>query len=594
MVSPGSDAHRLGTVYTLSPNWGALVGHFSYKINQDTGEQWLETSLRGKLLLNTAILNKDTAFTDEERQQFGLQGKLPMQVETLEQQVDRAYRQFTRYTNDLSKNIYLTSLRDRNETLFYNLLSRHIAEMLPVIYTPIVGTAVKEFCNEFRSPRGLYISYEDKGQIREMLRNRTHPDVDLIVATDGGGVLGIGDQGVGAMDIPIAKLMVYTTFGGVHPSRTLPIMLDVGTDNERLLNDPLYLGWRHPRVTQQQFDEFVEEFLEAIAAEFPHCLVHWEDLGQVNAWNVLNKYQDQHCIFNDDIQGTGAVTIAAIAAACKGLEQPLTDQRIVVFGAGTAGMGIVEQIDDAMQRAGLSAEATKANFWLIDRQGLLTSETEGTTAAQQPYLRDASACQDWARNAQGAIELLEVIKQVKPTILIGSSAVAKAFTKEVVTTMAEHVQRPIIMPLSNPTDRAEAHPQDLLQWTDGQAVVATGSPFMGIAFKDEFRDIAQSNNALAFPGIGLGVLAAKASRCTENMLAAASRAISEQAPIHKDSYANCLPSLAMAYNLSEHIAIAVAEQARIDGVATVSDEISMAERVANNRWQPQYLPLRAV
>ena len=565
--------------------------HFKYVLDEKTGQQYLETSLTGKLLLNTTILNKGTAFSEEERKLFGLRGKLPVCVESLSQQVQRAYKQFKRYQTDLSRNIYLNNLRDRNETLFYCLLSQHISEMMPIIYTPIVGTAVKEYSNEFRQPRGVYLTYGDK-DLNGLLRNRTHPNIDLIVVTDGRGVLGIGDQGVGAMDIPIAKLMVYTLFGGIHPSRTLPVMLDVGTDNQALLNDPMYLGWRHPRVKGRDYDKFVERFVKAVQEEFPNAFLHWEDLGQIEAWNILNKYQHRLCTFNDDIQGTGCVTIGALYAAMKGLKQSWRDQRIVIFGAGTAGMGIADQIYAAMMRDGLTPEEARNRMWLIDRPGLLTTSVANVTPAQVTFLRKAEECNDWSRDEQGTINLMEVAARVKPTILIGCSAVAGAFNESVIKEILQHVPRPIIFPLSNPTERAEAHPADLLNWSHGEAIIATGSPFMGIAFKNENKDIPQSNNALAFPGIGLGILAAKATRCTESMIFAASDAISQLAPILQDPYANCLPSLKDARDISFHIAVSVVHQAIKEGVARIDDTLSVEDRVNNTRWTPSYLPLK--
>lgn len=550
----------------------------SFELIKDpkTNEQWIETAMTGKALLNSALLNKGTAFTMEERHIFDLTGKLPAKVETLEEQMARAYEQYKRYQTDLSRNIYLNNLRDRNETLFYALLKRHIAEMMPIIYTPIVGTAVKEYSREFRSPRGLYIGYEDKDQIRDILKNRTHPHIDLMVVSDGGGVLGIGDQGVGAMDIPIAKLMVYSLFAGIHPSRTLPIMLDVGTDNQTLLQDPFYLGRRHPRVSDAQYDEFIELFVKACQEEFPHAFLHWEDLGQRNAQAILKNYRLRTCTFNDDIQGTGVVTVAALLAASDALKLRLDEHRMVVFGAGTAGMGIVEQIVQAMQMQGTSLEAARACFWLLDKPGLLTVNM-ALTDAQRPYAKQVTS-------GSAALNLYQVVEQVKPTVLIGASAVPGAFTKEVIQQMAAHCKRPIIFPLSNPTERMEAHPKDLLDWTKHRGLIATGSPF---------ENIAQSNNAFAFPGIGLGVIAARATTLSDTMLWKACQVLSQYAPIHHDPQGAVLPALIQAREISHHIAEAVALQAVEEGVSPLTIEQVQSE-VQALIWEPRYLPFKLV
>ena len=563
-----------------------------FKQTKDTsGNSVIATPLEGKALLNSALLNKGTAFTLEERERFGLLGKLPSRVETLDEQVARAYEQYRRYKNDLSRNIYLNNLRDRNETLFYRLLSEHATEMLPIIYTPIVGTAVKEYSREFRAPRGLYITYPDRHHIDEILQNRTHPDIHLIVATDGGGVLGIGDQGIGAMDIPIAKLMVYTLFGGIHPSATLPIMLDVGTNNEELLNDPLYLGCRHPRISDSQYDEFIDLFMKAVRRQFPLAFLHWEDLGQRNAHLLLQRYGHNDCTFNDDIQGTGAVTLAALAAAIKSIGQPLAQQRIVVFGAGSAGMGITEQIMAGLQVAGLTSEQAHACFWLVDRAGLLTDEMTQLTPAQRPYARKSADVASWSRDMAGIIDLAEVVHHVKPTVLIGCSTVTGAFHEAIVREMSSYCERPIIFPLSNPTERAEAKPHDLIAWTQGRAIIATGSPFADVIWQNKVIRIPQCNNALVFPGIGLGVLAVRARYLSEKMIWAACVAIADCAPINQYSHAPVLPFLGDARALSRIVAIAVATEAVKEGLARVeATEDDVETLVDGLRWQPEYLP----
>lgn len=570
---------------------------FTLKIDPKTNEKYLATDLTSKGLLNSSLLNKGTAFTNEERVKFGLLGKLPFEVETLDEQVKRVYDQLQRYDNNLNKNIFLNNLLNINATLFYKLCFEHLEELLPVIYTPIVGNAVKSFCNEFRSPRGLYISYPDRHRIPEILSNRTHAEVDIIVATDGEGVLGIGDQGVGGMDISIAKLMVYTICGGIFPGHTLPILLDVGTNNEDLLNNPLYLGWSHKRITGDEYDEFMDLFVQAVKDKMPKAFLHWEDFGRDNARRVLDNYHDKVCSFNDDIQGTGAVACATVLAGVKANKQKLTEQKIVVFGAGTAGAGIADELYRAMHRAGLSEQQARDKFWLLDKNGLLTTDSTDVLFFQKPYLREASEVKNWKCREKGYIGLLEVIENIKPTVLIGTSAVSGAFSERIVNTMLTNLEsqniRPIILPLSNPTERSEAQPSDLVAWTEGKALIATGSPFKPITYNNRTYEIAQSNNALVFPGIGLGVCVARPRQLTNNMIWAACEALSDHSPILKDPTAPLLPRLNDAHLVARDIAKAVVEQAITDGVA---DKLSAEEielRLKNKTWKPEYLELRS-
>ena len=561
-----------------------------FKLQKDkiSGDEWIETSLTGKPLLTTPQLNKGTAFTQEERLVFGLIGKLPPQVESLEEQVKRAYQQYESYQSNLQKNIYLNTIHDINQVLFYKLVSQYITEVMPLIYTPIVGTAVKEFSREFRQPRGLYVAYPSRQYINEILDNRSNPDIDIIVVTDGEGVLGIGDQGVGAMDISIAKLMVYTLCGGIDPSRTLPVQLDVGTDNQKLLNDPFYLGWRHPRLRGDDYNQFVDDFVAAVKKKFPNVLLHWEDFGRSTAHRHLNHHRTSLCTFNDDIQGTGVVTLAALHSAIKANHSTLDEQRIIVFGAGTAGTGISDQIFAAMINAGMKAEEAHKHFWLIDRQGLLVDDMSDLTPEQIPYARRAAEVAA-LRTQNSTITLLDVIKQIKPTILIGTSTLGGAFTKEIVETMAAHTQRPIIFPLSNPTENSEANPTDLLAWTNGNVLIATGSPYDDVVFNNRFKRIAQSNNALAFPGIGLGVIAVKAKYISDAMLWAACEALSQQAPIRHDENAALLPSLEHAQEVAKAIAIAVANQAIAENLAqTLPKNKSIEKIIEELMWKPKY------
>ncbi len=562
-----------------------------FKLIKNTNGEYIETSIAGKLLLNTAALNKETAFSEAERSEFNLLGKLPAQVETLAEQVKRAYWQFQSYATMLQKNIYLNNLHDKNQVLFYKLVSEHLVEILPCIYTPIVGTAVKEYSREFRQARGLYIAYPYRDKIAEILDNRSHPEIDLIVVTDGEGVLGIGDQGIGGMDIPIAKLMVYTLCAGINPLRTLPILLDVGTDNQELLADPLYLGLRHPRIRGAEYDAFIEQFVTAVQSKFPNVFLHWEDFGRSTARHILDQYKDKLCTFNDDIQGTGAVTLAAILAAAKATGSSIEKQRVVLFGAGTAGTGIADQICAAMMRAGLTEAEARQRFWLVDRPGLLLSNMPDLTSGQMPYAHKPEEVANWQVSSPVGISLYDTITHAQPTILIGCSTQGGAFKQEIIRELTRYNKHPIIFPLSNPTEHAEATPADILQWTNGQAIVATGSPFEDVNFNGQIIKIGQCNNALVFPGIGLGLLAIQAKQLTDDMLWAATQALVENAPVLKDMHAPVLPLMQDARVVARKIALAVAQQAQRDGLAQL-EIADLERRIDELMWQPHYVPLR--
>ena len=565
-----------------------------FKVNRDkhTGELFIETSISGKLLLTTPQLNKGTAFTQEERHAFGLLGKLPHRVETLEEQVKRAYLQFSSYTSRLQQNIYLTNLHDTNQILFYKLLSNHLSEMLPTIYTPIVGTAVKEFSREFRQPRGLYIAHSDQHQLDEIIGNRSNPEIDLIVVTDGEGVLGIGDQGIGGIGIPVAKLMVYGLCGGINPARTLPIFLDVGTNNQKLLNDPMYLGCRHLRIHGKEYDTFIETFVNNIAKHFPLAFLHWEDFGRGNARKILDQFKDKLCTFNDDIQGTGAVTLSALLAACEITGLSLEKNRIVVFGAGSAGTGISEQIIDAMVRLGLSLEEAHDCFWLIDRQGLLMEDDNELTDEQKPFARKKKDILKWSLNGRKCPSLTDTVRYIKPTILIGCSAQPGAFSQDIIETMASHCKRPIVFPLSNPDEKCEAQPADILSWSNGNALIATGTAFPAVEYQNRQVQIAQCNNALVFPGIGLGILAVRSSRLTKGMVWAASQALSKFSPSKKDSFLPLLPSLDEAQAVAKDIAMAVAKCAIDSGLAQCNQDSDLENVIRDLFWEPRYLPFK--
>lgn len=564
------------------------------KKDKETNETWLETSLTGKPLLMTPQLNKGTAFTKEERHLFGLIGKLPSKVEVLSEQAMRAYLQYKSYDSLLQKNVYLHILHNSNEVLFYKLIQNHLSEMMPVIYTPIVGTAVIEYSKQFRHPRGIYICYEDKDNIPEILGNRSNPDISLIVVSDGEGVLGIGDQGVGAMDIPIAKLMVYTIASGINPLTTLPILLDVGTNNQTLLDDPLYLGWRNKRITGKEYEDFMEKFISSIKQIFPTVFLHWEDFGRKNARRNLERFRHVTCTFNDDIQGTGIVTLAALLAAVKISNLDLSSQRIIIFGAGTAGVGIADQIYDAMLRQGIEEEQARHCFWLLDRSGLITENSVTISSEQKPYAHKASELTHWILDTPTYISLADVVRNVHPTILIGTSTQSGAFKEEIIKDMAAYIERPIIFPLSNPTEKSEAHPADLIRWTDGKALIATGSPFDPVEFDGREIPIAQCNNALVFPGIGLGVIATKSKWVSDGMLLAACEKTIACSPILHDPKEALLPRLDQASSLSREIAIAVASQAIKEGNSQMDPSIPVEELIDNLVWQPHYLPYRKI
>ncbi len=551
-----------------------------------TKEEWIETTLTGKQLMVMPLLNKGTAFSPQERIELKLLGKLPFRTETLDEQVNRAKNQYSRYSSNMQKYIYLNNLHDKNEVLYYKLLSENLAETLPLIYTPGVSAAVKEFSHEFRQPRGLYISYPDKDRMSEILDNRTHADINLIVATDGERILGIGDQGIGGMDIPVAKLVVYSLCG-INPYNSIPIMLDVGTDNQELLDNPLYLGWRHPRLRGKEYDDFIHTFVELVHQKFPQCMLHWEDFGIQNARKILEKYRSYHCTFNDDMQGTGVVTLAALLAAVHATKSSMKSQRIVVFGAGTAGVGIADQLYNAMLREGMSESDARRQFWLIDRNGLLQ---EGMPVAdfQQPYVRPTSEKTTW----QKASDLLTVVKAIKPTILIGCSTVRHAFNEEIVKSMANGTEHPIIFVLSNPNEKSEADPEDLIKWTQGKALIAAGSPFEPVEYQGKTYHITQCNNALSFPGIGIGATATKATQVTDNMLWAAALAISEHSPVRQDLTLALLPAITDITPLATHVALAVAKQAIADKVATKQPSLDLDEFVSENIWRPFYRPIK--
>ena len=543
---------------------------------------------RGMDLLNRQGLNKGTAFTEEERAEFGLHGLLPPHVETLDEQVVRAYEAFQKKDDDLERHIYLRALQDTNEVLFYRLLLDHIEEMMPLVYTPTVALACEQFSHIYRRPRGLFVSYPLRNSIPQLLRHRPNKEVDVIVVTDGERILGIGDQGAGGLGIPIGKLSLYTLIGGIRPERTLPIVLDVGTNNAERCKDPEYLGWRHERITGEAYYDFIDQFVQAVKQEFPNTCLQWEDFATPHARPILNRYRDQLLTFNDDIQGTSAVALGAVLGAVKANGKSLKDQQIVMLGAGSAGIGVADGLREAMKGEGVSEQEARAHFWVIDRDGLLHSGRKDLTGEQAVYAQPESRIAAWPRTSNGHIGLADVIGQINATVLIGLSTVGGAFSEPVVREMARKTERPIIFPLSNPTSRSEAKAEDLIHWTEGRTLVASGSPFAPVSYKGRKIPIAQCNNVYIFPAMGLAVTASGARRVTEPMMLAAARALGANSPALRDPAASLLPPLPDIRRVAAEIAFAVAIEAQKNGVAPKMNEDELRRRVQKTQWGPVY------
>jgi malate dehydrogenase (oxaloacetate-decarboxylating) len=551
-------------------------------------------SARGSAVLASPAINRGTAFTHEQRRRLGLVGLLPEGVTTIDGQLRRTYQQYQAQTSDLRKWVYLANLRDRNEVLFYRLLTEHIAEMMPIVYTPTVGLVIERFSHEFRRPRGVFLSVDHPEDVETALRNtrRGPEDVDLLVATDSEGILGIGDQGVGGIEIASGKLAVYTAAAGIHPSRCLPVVLDMGTDNLRLLNDDMYLGARHARVRDERYDRLIDAYVTAASKQFPHAMLHWEDFGASNARRILDRYAGQVCTFNDDMQGTAAVVLAAAFAAVRVAGTRMRDQRVVVYGAGTAGLGIADMMRDQMVREGLDPQEATRRFWPLGRRGLLTTDrAEHQYDFQRPYARPSDEVAGW-NGADGGIGLAEVVARVRPTMLIGTSTQPGAFTETIVREMAAHTERPIILPLSNPTSKCEAQPADLIPWTEGRGLVATGSPFDPVVHDERSYTIAQANNALVFPGLGLGVAVARASRITTRMIAAAADAVAALADAGAPGAA-LLPPVTDLRRVSAAVAAAVAVAAADEGLAQVPVD-NPIQQVHEAMWRPDYPQIELV
>ncbi|WP_238084729.1 NAD-dependent malic enzyme [Pseudescherichia vulneris] len=545
----------------------------------------------GPVLLEFPLLNKGSAFSLEERRNFNLLGLLPEVVETIEEQAERAWLQYQGFKTDIDKHIYLRNIQDTNETLFYRLVENHLDEMMPVIYTPTVGAACERFSEIYRRARGVFISYENRHMMDDILQNVSAHNIKVIVVTDGERILGLGDQGIGGMGIPIGKLSLYTACGGISPAYTLPVVLDVGTNNQQLLNDPLYMGWRHPRISGDEYYEFVDEFIQAVKQRWPDVLLQFEDFAQKNAMPLLNRYRNEICSFNDDIQGTAAVTVGTLIAASHAAGSQLSNQKIVFLGAGSAGCGIAEQIVAQTQREGLSEAAARQKVYMVDRFGLLTDQMPNLLPFQSKLVQKQENIQHWETSGD-AISLLDVVRNVKPDILIGVSGQTGLFTEEIIREMHKYCPRPIVMPLSNPTSRVEATPQDIITWTDGNALVATGSPFPPVQWKDKVYPIAQCNNAYIFPGVGLGVIAAGASRITDEMLMAASETLAEHSPLRTNDNGMVLPGLEQIQHVSRAIAFAVGQVAQQEGVAVKTSAEALQQAIDDNFWRPEYRSYR--
>jgi malate dehydrogenase (oxaloacetate-decarboxylating) len=572
-----------------------VISVLALKPKHRNGDGCYETKVRGLAVLNSPVLNKGTAFTAGDRKALGLIGLLPPDISTLETQVKRAYIQYELLPDVLSKNIFLTALHDRNEVLFYRLFSEHLREMIPIVNDLTVGMAVEHYHHECRRPRGLYLSIDHAEAIEEAFANlgAGASDIDLILATDAEQILGIGDWGVGGIEVSIGKLAIYTAAGGIDPARVIPVMLDVGTNRQSLLSDPMYIGNRHARIRGERYDAFIDAYVKAATKLFPNALLQWEDFAPGNGRRILGKYGDRISTFNDDMQGTGAITLAAAISAVRVCGTRLRNQRVVIFGAGTAGVGIADQIRDAMVREGLSNQEAAARFWCVDRQGLLTTDMAGQLGEYQvTYARPAAESKGWKRDGNGnGAGLAEVVRRVAPTMLIGASTAPGSFTEAIIKEMAAHTERPIIFALSNPPARAEANPADLIAWTDGRALIATGSPFAPVTHKGVTYVIGQVNNAMLYPGLCLGAIVSRARRISTGMFAAAASAVSSLVTVRQPG-ASLLPHMDDLRSVSVTVAVAVAETADAEGLAEVKFR-DIVQQVQDAMWQPEYRPIQA-
>lgn len=559
----------------------------------DESNRYLYIPHAGPSLLETPLLNKGSAFTARERASFNLTGLLPPRYESIEEQVERAFLQYSSFDDALNKHIYLRAIQDNNETLFYRLIQSHIEEMMPIIYTPTVGDACEQFSDIYRSSRGLFVSWEERHQLDDIVRNATKRKVKVIVVTDGERILGLGDQGIGGMGIPIGKLSLYTACGGISPAYTLPVMLDVGTNNEKLLNDPMYMGARHPRIGQDEYDEFVDMFIKAVKRRWPEVMIQFEDFAQPNAMPLLQRYRNKICCFNDDIQGTAAVTLGTILAACRTTQRKLSEMRVVFVGAGSAGCGIAEMLIQQMVSEGITDNQARKQVFMIDRYGLLTEGMEGLRDFQQKLQQDRASIEGWNYSGEYP-SLLDVMHCAKPDVLIGVSGQPGLFTEQVIRAMKAHCDLPIIFPLSNPSRQVEARPEQVIEWTDGGVIIATGSPFKPVEYNGKSIPIAQCNNSYIFPGIGLGVIASKAKLISDEMLMAASNALAGASPLANTRDGGLLPPLTEIASLSRDIAFAVGKIAMAQGLALEMSDEALKSSIDKNFWQAEYRPYKRV
>jgi malate dehydrogenase (oxaloacetate-decarboxylating) len=571
---------------------------FESSVLSRSGAPVIRTSLSGRDLLMNPRLNKGTAFTASERDAFGLHGLLPPHIGTLKDQRERRKRVLDSRPTAFGKYSNMRDLQDNDETLFYSLIEHNIEDLLPIVYTPAVGEGCQRFSEIWRKPRGLFLSYPNKDRIEQILANPLYDEVRCIVVSDGERILGLGDQGAGGMGIPIGKMALYTALGGIPPEQCLPVLLDVGTDNEALLSDPIYIGWQHKRIRGQEYDEFVEIFVKAVERRWPHILLQWEDFAGSNAARLLDRYRSRLCTFNDDIQGTAAVTTATLFAAVKATGIPLREQTIAMFGSGSAGIGIADLLIAAMKEEGLSEQQARGRIYGFNRYGLLVEGGKGIRPEQQPFARKQEDLAGWKLTPgsleSGAISLLDVVRNAGITVLVGVSAQAGTFTEEIVRELARHTPHPVIFPLSNPTSKSEAAPADLLRWTEGRALVGTGSPFPPVELNGKVVRISQVNNSFIFPGVALGILASRAKRVTDNMMMAAAKALAALSPARADHSEPLLPPIADARKVSMAVAAAVGRQAMADGVANDVEEAAFAEILRNYVWEPEYVPYERI
>jgi len=555
------------------------------------GRQYLPVAAKGLAVMNDPLLNKGSAFTECERDALGLHGLLPPHVGDIETQLARVREGYDRQPDDLARYLALIALQDRNETLFYRFLIENLEEMLPIVYTPTVGEACRRFSHIYRQPRGVYVTAADVGRMDQVLANVPAEDVSVIVATDGEGILGIGDQGAGSIGISIGKLTLYTVAAGIHPAGCLPVCIDVGTDNAELRADPLYMGTDAPRLRGEPYFAVIDAFVDAVQRRYPHALLQWEDLSRQNAWTVLARHRDRICSFNDDIQGTSAVVVAGMRAAAKITGRALRDERICLYGLGAAGGGILHLLTEAMGRDGLAKVEARERFLALDSQGPVLSSRARLADYKQPFARDPRVLTQEGGPDPRGLDLLQVIQRYKPTVLIGTSGHAGSFTEPVMRAMAANVERPVVLALSNPTSRSEVLPEDALRWTDGRVLFATGSPFPPVGTGASQRVISQGNNVLCFPGIGLGVVAAGATRVTDGMLLAAAEALAAEVTPEQLACGEIYPSLLELRTISANVALAVARAAVHEGVAR-TEMGELVQRIADEVWYPDYVPYR--